>query len=187
MEKDKWSQKVIAFQLTIGVQEKDLGQVGLSGDRVLVITVPNYQISYSFFSHLVMCMSIFLCICFSVYLRRQNRTKTRTGWEKTKQRKEKNRWWRRDRKLPKVYIRGKRFSSLIHSWHPFPKLGPNPHAGVLHRLSYLLMTLDEAFTKRQNSSPPSTTIYSKENKCPVSDKFLSLENIFILHLSAKIR
>jgi hypothetical protein len=91
MEKDKWSQKVIAFQLTIGVQEKDLGQVGLSGDRVLVITVPNYQISYSFFSHLVMCMSIFLCICFSVYLRRQNRTKTRTGWEKTKQRKEKNR------------------------------------------------------------------------------------------------
>ena len=28
--------------------------------------------------------------------------------------------------------------------------------------------------------------YSKE-KCPVSDKFLLLENIFILHLSAKIR
>ena len=39
-------------------------------------------------------------------------------------------------------------------------------------------------TVAQGAEEPA--IYSKE-KCPVSDKFLLLENIFILHLSAKIR
>ncbi len=69
---------MIAFQLTIGVLEKDLGQVGLLGDRVLVITVPNYQFPIPFLSsdYEYVYLSVPLS---SVYLRRQNRTKTRTG------------------------------------------------------------------------------------------------------------
>ena len=69
--------------------------------------------------------------------------------------------------------------------HPFPKLGPNPHAGVLHRFSYLPMTLDEAFQEGRTAHHQQPL--TRKKKCPVSDKFLSLENIFILHLSAKIR
>ncbi len=67
MEKGKWSQKVIALQLTIGVLEKYLGQVGLLGDRVLVITVPNYQFPIPFLSsgHVYVYLPVHLSLCLS--------------------------------------------------------------------------------------------------------------------------
>ena len=78
MEKDKWSQKVIAFQLTIGVLEKDLDQVGLLGDRVLVITVPNYQFPIPFLpsGHMYVYLSVHLSLCLSA---KTEQDKTRTG------------------------------------------------------------------------------------------------------------
>ena len=89
MEKDKWSQKVIAFQLTIGVREKDLGQVGLSGDRLLVITVPNYQISYSF-SFIWSCVCLSACAFVSLSMC-EDRTEQKQGQDEKRHNKVKKR------------------------------------------------------------------------------------------------
>ena len=51
---------------------------------------------------------------------------------------------------------------------------------------YVLVPFSNTLAKTVAQGAVEPAIYSKE-KLPVSDKFLSLENIFILHLSAKIR
>ena len=82
---------MIAFQLTIGVLEKDLGQVGLLGDRVLVITVPNYQFPIPFLSsgHVYVYLSVPLSLCLSAKTEQnKNKDKDRTRKDITKQRKD---------------------------------------------------------------------------------------------------
>jgi hypothetical protein len=59
------------------------------------------------------------------------------------------------------------------------------HPTSLSRV-YVLVLSPTPLPKTVAQGAEEPAIYSKE-KCPVSDKFLLLENIFILHLSAKIR
>ncbi len=92
MEKDKWSQTVKAFQLSIGVPDNGLGQVGLYYSKGILsfalIPVPNYLTSYPFsFIRVCVCISVgSLIVCLSAKTAGQNNEGIRQ--DNTKQRKD---------------------------------------------------------------------------------------------------
>ena len=77
-----------------------------------------------------------------------------------------------------------RQSSIFLSYSPMAA-NTCTHPTSLSRV-YVLVLSPTPLPKTVAQGAEEPAIYSKE-KCPVSDKFLLLENIFILHLSAKIR
>ena len=77
-----------------------------------------------------------------------------------------------------------RQSSIFLSYSPMTANNCT-HPTSLFRV-YVLVPFSNTLAKTVAQGAEEPAIYSKE-KCPVSDKFLLLENIFILHLSAKIR
>ena len=77
-----------------------------------------------------------------------------------------------------------RQSSIFLSYSPMTANNCT-HQTSLSRV-YVLVPFSNTLAKTVAQGAVEPAIYSKE-KCPVSDKFLLLENIFILYLSAKIR